>query len=66
MPETSLARELDMAYASIAVVVNFAAGCGDNQSGISIEAVNATAKLAMGRVGTILERVCIEEVCDVS
>jgi len=66
MPETSLARELDMDYASIAVVVNYAAGRGDNQSGISMEVVNTTARLAMGRVCAILERVCVEEACDVS
>lgn len=66
MPETSLARELDMQYASIAAVVNYAAGRGDNHLSISMEGVNATARLAMGRVGAILERVCVEEVCDVS
>ena len=60
MPETSLARELDMDYASIAVVVNYAAGCGDNQQSISMEGANTTARLAMCRVGAILERVCVE------
>jgi 5'-methylthioadenosine phosphorylase len=61
MPETTLARELDMNYATIAVVANYAAGRGDSQKGINIEAVNATARSAMGRVHAILERVCAEE-----
>lgn len=61
MPEAALARELDMNYASISVVVNYAAGCGDSQLAINMEGVNATARGAMGRVRAILERVCTEE-----
>ena len=30
MPEAALARELDMEYACLAVVANYAAGCGDS------------------------------------
>ena len=61
MPEAALARELDMEYATIAVVANYAAGRGDSAQGISMEAVNATAKSAMERVRIILDYVCSRE-----
>jgi 5'-methylthioadenosine phosphorylase len=57
MPETALAKELDLDYAIIAVVANYAAGRGDNLSGINVESVNATASAAMERVRSILEHV---------
>jgi len=55
MPETALAMELGLNYAAIAVVVNYAAGRGDNQQGVNMEQVNATASGAMERVRGILE-----------
>ena len=55
MPETALAKELDLNYATIAVVANYAAGRGDSKSGINIESVNSTASETMGRVRNILE-----------
>jgi len=55
MPETALAKELDLNYAIIAVVANYAAGRGDSVNGISVESVNATANAAMERVRSILE-----------
>ncbi|MDD4927891.1 MAG: S-methyl-5'-thioinosine phosphorylase [Gallionella sp.] len=61
MPETALARELDMNYATIAVVVNYAAGRGESRLEINMENVNSTAKNAMERVRAILARVCAED-----
>lgn len=55
MPETALAMELDMNYATIAVVANYAAGRGDSRQGINMEALNKTAENAMVRVRAILE-----------
>ena len=55
MPETALAMELDMKYAILAVVVNYAAGRGDSKYGINMEQVSATANAAMERVRSILE-----------
>ena len=55
MPETALARELGLNYATIAVVANYAPGRGDSATGINIESVNATATEAMERVRSILE-----------
>lgn len=61
MPETALAMELEMKYATIAVVVNHAAGRGDSKNAISMENVNAAASGAMERVRSILE--CVVK-CD--
>ncbi|HYR06043.1 MAG TPA: S-methyl-5'-thioinosine phosphorylase [Gallionella sp.] len=55
MPETALAMELELHYATIAVVVNYAAGRGDNIQGVNMEQVNTTATAAMERVRSILE-----------
>ena len=55
MPETALAKELELDYAAIAVVANYAAGRGDSAAGINMESVNATASAAMVRVRSILE-----------
>jgi 5'-methylthioadenosine phosphorylase len=55
MPETALAKELELNYAAIAVVANYAAGRGDSATGINMESVNATASAAMERVRAILE-----------
>ena len=55
MPETALAKELELHYATIAVVANHAAGRGDNTHRINMESVNATAEAAMERVRKVLE-----------
>jgi 5'-methylthioadenosine phosphorylase len=57
MPETALARELELDYALIAVVVNYAAGRGDNLTGVDMEQANITATTSMERVRHILESV---------
>lgn len=53
MPEAVLARELDLAYACLALVANFAAGCGD-EAEISIEEIFAHLAAATGQVPPIL------------
>jgi 5'-methylthioadenosine phosphorylase len=55
MPETALAKELGLNYATIAVVANYAAGRGDSLTSINMESVNATATAAMVRVRGIIE-----------
>ena len=55
MPEAGLARELGIAYAALAVSVNFAAGRGDSAEQISLEQIKNTLGPAMQRVGEILE-----------
>ena len=56
MPEAALARELDLEYATIAVVANYAAGRGDSAHGISMEKIGAVLEEAMGKVRRIIEQ----------
>ena len=58
LPEAALARELDLAYAAIAVVANHAAGRGESRTAISLEAITAVLNEAMERVRRILEQAC--------
>ena len=53
MPEASLARELSLDYACLALVANFAAGCGD-EAEISIEEIFAHLAAATADVPRIL------------
>lgn len=55
MPEAALARELELCYAMIAVVVNAAAGRDGSSNGVSLDAINAVARLAMARVCRVLD-----------
>jgi 5'-methylthioinosine phosphorylase len=55
MPEAALARELELPYAAIAVIVNHAAGRGDSAEAISMEALVRTLEAGMARVRTLLE-----------
>jgi 5'-deoxy-5'-methylthioadenosine phosphorylase len=55
MPEAALARELDLGYASCAVIVNMAAGRGDGAVGIH-EEMERYMDLGMGRVRALLEQ----------
>lgn len=54
MPEAALARELDIPYAALCVVVNHAAGKGDSAEEISMEAIGAVLDATMARVRVIL------------
>ena len=53
MPEAVLARELDVAYACLALVVNFAAGCGE-EAQISIEEISANLAIVIEKVPRIM------------
>ena len=53
MPEAALARELELQYACLALVANFAAGCGD-EAEISIEEIFAHLAAATAEVPRIL------------
>ena len=54
MPEASLARELDLPYATIAIVVNHAAGRGDSRFAIQMESLEKVLSQGMKRVLNIL------------
>ena len=55
MPEAALAREIDLDYAAIALVVNHAAGRGASVRGVSLEQIEEVLKDAVGRVCRIIE-----------
>jgi 5'-methylthioadenosine phosphorylase len=55
MPEAALARELDLAYAALAVVANHAAGRGDSSRGIHLRAIEEVMADAMRRVLRVIE-----------
>jgi 5'-deoxy-5'-methylthioadenosine phosphorylase len=55
MPETALARELELCYASCAVVANMAAGRGHGQ--ISLVEIEDNLIVGMKKVGCLLEAV---------
>jgi 5'-methylthioadenosine phosphorylase len=57
MPEAALAREIGLAYAAIAVVVNHAAGRGASARGIQLKEIDEVLKVAMARVRRIIEAV---------
>ena len=56
MPEAGLARELKLAYAAIAVVVNPAAGRGSSAHAVSMEDIAGVIDRCMGQVRAILSR----------
>jgi 5'-methylthioadenosine phosphorylase len=56
MPEAALARELELCYGAIAVVVNHAAGRGASAGGIRVEGLGEVTQHAMKRVHRILDR----------
>jgi len=56
MPEAVLARELELQYAAIGVVANFAAGRGDSAKRIALDQIEAVLNVAMGRVRRVIER----------
>jgi 5'-methylthioadenosine phosphorylase len=55
MPEASLARELGLSYATIAVVVNQAAGRGSSREMVHLDLISTVSQPAMARVRNILE-----------
>jgi 5'-deoxy-5'-methylthioadenosine phosphorylase len=56
MPEAVLAKETGLAYATLAIVVNHAAGRGASRDGIEMNDIAAIQIEAGGRVQRILER----------
>lgn len=55
MPEAVLARELEVPYAAINLVVNYAAGRADSRDGISFDAIESVLLQSMVGVRAIIE-----------
>ena len=58
MPEAGLARELDLPYAALCVVANWAAGRADSLHGIKFEDLESVLHEAMARVRRVIEGLC--------
>ncbi len=58
MPEAGLARELELPYAALCVVANWAAGRADSAHGIHFDSLEAVLQLAMVRVRRVIEGFC--------
>ena len=56
MPEAALARELELPYVAICVIVNHAAGRVDSAESISMERLVATLDVGMDKVRTLLDK----------
>lgn len=54
MPEAALARELDLRYAAICLVANFAAGRGESRASISLKRIEKVLREGMTRVSQII------------
>jgi 5'-deoxy-5'-methylthioadenosine phosphorylase len=57
MPEAALAREQELPYVAIAVVVNHAAGRGESAQAISMDGIARVLETAMDKVRALLEHV---------
>ena len=58
MPEAALARELELPYAAIGVVVNYAAGRSSSEHGIHFDDIELVLQESMVRVRNVLECLC--------
>ena len=57
MPEAALARELDISYAALCPVLNYAAGRGNSLHGISYTDINLVLVEVMERIRKLIEEV---------
>ncbi|HRK56490.1 MAG TPA: 5'-methylthioadenosine phosphorylase, partial [Burkholderiaceae bacterium] len=55
MPEACLAREAELEYATLAVVVNHAAGRGDSQELVALDTLESVLAEAIKRAVCVIE-----------
>jgi 5'-deoxy-5'-methylthioadenosine phosphorylase len=58
MPEAGLARELEVPYAAICAVANWAAGRGDSQTSISFAELEKVLEVTLLKVRRVIEHLC--------
>ena len=63
MPEAVLARELEVPYAALCVVANWAAGRADSVEGIRFERIEEVLHESMGRVRKVIAGLCTDGYC---
>jgi 5'-methylthioadenosine phosphorylase len=61
MPEAYLAREIELCYATVGAVVNYAAGRGSSADGIQMEEIQAVLGEVMQQVRHLLEQLVTDE-----
>ena len=61
MPEAVLARELELAYVSIAVVVNHAAGRGDSAHAVTLDQILPVLETAMEKVRRLIDHIVLQD-----
>jgi len=59
MPEAALARELELPYAAVCVVVNHAAGRGDSADHVSMQQIASVLETAMDKVRNLIEHLVV-------
>ena len=59
MPEAALAREIDLPYATLAVVVNHAAGRGDSVRAIPFETIERMLHETLARARRVIEQLAV-------
>jgi len=59
MPEAALAREIEIGYAALCPVANYAAGRGNSLHGIKYEQIGEVLAETMGRVRKLIEQVVV-------
>ena len=63
MPEAVLARELEVPYAAVCVVANWAAGRADSRDSIKFDSIEQVLQKSLARVRAILEKLCNDGYC---
>jgi len=58
MPEAGLAKELELPYAALCVVANWAAGRGDSTHGIQFDRLESMLHTSMDRVRRLIAHLC--------
>ncbi len=58
MPEAALARELELEYAALNLVVNYAAGRGDSREGIPFAELHMVLAATVARARNVLQHFC--------
>jgi len=61
MPEAYLAREIELCYAAVGAVVNYAAGRGASAGGIQMEEIQSVLGEVMRQVRHLLEQLVTDE-----
>lgn len=59
MPEAALARELELPYAALCVVANWAAGRGESAAAISFEDIEKVLQIALARAHRVLACIAV-------